>query len=95
MQALAAEVRARRAARTLIEVAPKTSHASVGGVERANQEMGKQVRALKLALETKIWVIPESSHIWHWLVRHAGWLHASGKTIWQILRGKASRGILR
>ncbi len=46
--ALAAEARAKRTGRTLIQVAPKTSHASVGGVERANREMGKQVRALKL-----------------------------------------------
>ena len=41
VQALAGEVRPKRTHRTLIEVAPRTSHASVGGVERANQEMGK------------------------------------------------------
>ncbi len=69
VQALAGEVRSKRTHRTLIEVAPRTSPASVGGVERANQEMGKQVRALRLVLENRTGAIPESSHVWHWLVR--------------------------
>ena len=82
----------------LIEVAPRTSHASVGSVERANQEMGKQIRALKLALETRVGAIPEGSHVWHWLVRHAGWVltrfatHASGRKSYQILKGKQYSG---
>ncbi len=72
VQALATEVKAKRTSRALLEVVPKTSHASVGGVERASREMGKQVRALKLALESRIGSIPESSHVWHWLVLLAG-----------------------
>ena len=49
--AVAAEIRDKRSAPTIVEAAPKESHQSVGGVERANQELGKQIRALKLALE--------------------------------------------
>ncbi len=54
--------------------------------------MGKQIRALKLTLETSASSIAKNSHVWHWLVGHAGWLlarftvHANGKTSYQILK---------
>ena len=52
--ALATEIREKRSAPTIVESAPKGAHQAVGGVERANQELGKQIRALKLGLEAHV-----------------------------------------
>jgi hypothetical protein len=69
--ALASEVRSNRSAPTVIEPAPKEAHQAVGVVERASQELGKQIRALKLGLEAHVGKIPEDHRIMNWMVRHA------------------------
>ena len=99
--ALATEIREKRSAPTIVESAPKGAHQAVGGVERANQELGKQIRALKLGLEAHVGKLPEDHRVMAWLARHAAWLvcrytvHSStGKTSFELLRGKPYRGEL-
>ncbi len=52
--AVANEIRAKRTAPTIVEAAPEEAHQAVGGVERANKELGKQIRALKLGLDAHV-----------------------------------------
>ncbi len=101
MLALATEIREKRSAPTIVESAPKGAHQAVGGVERANQELGKEIRALKLGLEAHVGKLPEDHSVMVWLARHAAWLlcrytvHSStGKTSFELLRGKPYGGEL-
>ncbi len=98
--ALATEIREKRSAPTIVESVPKGAHQAVGGVERANQELGKPIRALKLGLEVHVGKLPEDDRVMAWLARHAAWLlcrykvHSStGKTSFELLRGKPYSGL--
>jgi len=72
----------------------------LGCVERGNEEAAKEIRALKLGLEARIQErLPTDHHIMPWLGRHAGWLltrftvhQSSGRTSYELLRGRPYRG---
>ena len=80
--------------------APKRSHSSMGFIESMNDQGSKQIRVIKLQLEWGVGVrIPVFHRIMAWLVRHAGWLLArfavrqgTGKTAYQVIRGKQYYG---
>ena len=65
-----------RKAQSIIEESPKGSSQSNGHAESAVQEAEHQVRALRLALESRLGSrVPIEHHIIPWLVLHAGFTH--------------------
>ena len=62
IMAIAGHVRDNRTASTAVQPVQRADHQALGVVERANGELGKQVRALKIALETKLGARVETSH---------------------------------
>ena len=97
--ALAREVKSQRRSATIVESAQRTNHQGVGGIERANQELGKQLRALKLTIEENYKRELPTDHGLHpWLVRHASRLlnryivHSNGRTSYEALKGRPYRG---
>ncbi len=87
----------RSATHEIIEASPKEADQAVGVVERASQELGKQIRALRLGLEAHVGKLPGDRRIANWMVRHAAWqphrftVHHNGKTSYEMLKGKPYR----
>ncbi|CAK0818942.1 unnamed protein product, partial [Prorocentrum cordatum] len=99
--ALAREIKAQRKAPTMIESAQRANHQGVGGVERANEELGKQIRALLFSVgDNYKRELPAEHGLLPWLIRHAGWqlnrftVHGNGKTTYEVLKGRPYRGEL-
>ncbi|CAK0902772.1 unnamed protein product [Prorocentrum cordatum] len=99
--ALAREIKAQRKAPTMIESAQRANHQGVGGVERANEELGKQIRALLFSVgDNYKRELPAEHGLLPWLIRHAGWqlnrftMHGNGKTTYEVLKGRPYRGEL-
>ncbi|CAK0814821.1 unnamed protein product, partial [Prorocentrum cordatum] len=99
--ALAREIKAQRKAPTMIESAQRANHHGVGGVERANEELGKQIRALLFSVgDNYKRELPADHGLLPWLIRHAGWqlnrfaVHGNGKTTYEVLKGRPYRGEL-
>ncbi|CAK0906965.1 unnamed protein product, partial [Prorocentrum cordatum] len=89
--ALAREIKAQRKAPTMIESAQRANHQGVGGVERANEELGKQIRALLFSVgDNYKRELPAEHGLLPWLIRHAGWqlnrftVHGNGKTTYEV-----------
>ena len=86
------------AGRTIVESSPVGSHQSNGIVERYAQEVEKQVRVMRDALEFKYKVkIDTKNPIIPWLVEHAGFLlnrcqvGKDGKTPYERCKGKPAK----
>ena len=69
---------------------------SNGRVERCIQELGGQVRTLKVALEDRLQTrIPLSHPITHWIIKHAASIlnqcqvREAGKTAYELIKGRA------
>ncbi|CAK0858488.1 unnamed protein product [Prorocentrum cordatum] len=99
--ALAREIKAQRKAPTMVETAQRANHQGVGGVERANEELGKQIRALLFSVgDNYKRELPAEHGLLPWLIRHAGWqlnrftVHGNGKTTYEVLKGRPYRGEL-
>ena len=99
--ALAREVKDMRVKHnTKVEQVTRGNHQAFCCVERGNEEAAKEIRALKLGLEARVQErLPADHHIMPWLGRHAGWLltrfavhQSSGRTSYELLRGRPYRG---
>ena len=97
--ALVREIKNFRKAPTIVEEAQKGNHQGVGGVERANQEVLKQIRALLYTIQENYGrELPNDHSLWPWLVRHSSWLlsrftvHHDDRTSYEMLRGRPYRG---
>ena len=72
---VAKQLAARRAGRTILELAPLKSPSSVGGVERKIQSVMAQVRTLVSAFEETYGTKLLAGHpLFFWMVRHASFL---------------------
>jgi hypothetical protein len=99
--ALARAVKDERKDEVVLINAPRHSHASMGAVERVNQMLAGQVRALQRTLQASLGRrIPASRPAMPWEVRRTGWLltrltiRPSGHTAYEATRGRAYRGEL-
>ena len=86
---------------TVLRTGPRYSSASMGAVERANQEIEGMVRAAKLAFERRFQVkLGVQSPLLPWIVRHTGWIYTrfavkeDGHTPYKRLYGRAYGGLL-
>ena len=67
-------IRDSRAHETAVIHTPKGSSASVGGIERANNEVEKQIRTLRSRFEENYWVSVGLDHkVLSFLVLHCSW----------------------
>ena len=81
--ALTQLVRERCGHSTYVELAPAARHQSVGAIERANQDVANQSRALKLSPEERLQRAIRTDHpCILWLVRHSGCVkRCSGESV--------------
>eukprot|EP00974_Lingulodinium_polyedra_P005946 563189-Lingulodinium_polyedra.AAC.1 len=79
-------------------MSPVGSHQSMGGIERANQELAGEIRALKTGLERHVGRLAISHPVMPWLVRHAAWVvtrflvKASGRTPYELVKQRKYNG---
>lgn len=86
---------------TVLRTGPRYSSASMGSLERANQEIASLVRTAKLAFERRFQVkLGVQSPLLPWIVRHAGWVYTrfaikeDGLTPYKRLFGRGYGGTL-
>ena len=91
-------VAAMRASQTVLEHTPTGDSRANGRVERAVQQVEKQTRVLKLAVEEELGAFSVRHPAFTWLVMHAADVYnkfhvgADGRTAYERIRGRAYSG---
>ena len=91
---LVSKVSAMRAPQTVLEVAPKGDSRANGRAERAVQQVEKQTRILKLAVEEEFGNLSVRHPCFPWPVLHAADVYnkfhvgADGHTVYERVRGR-------
>ncbi|CAK0841766.1 unnamed protein product [Prorocentrum cordatum] len=99
IKALAEAIRIGRADPTVLEMKPRYSPESMGGVENMNKEVKNLLRTIVLYLMDVAKVELHTGHpLVPWLVRHCGWcicmyrVRADGQTGYERLKGRPYNG---
>ena len=81
------------------EESPVGDHQANGEIENAIKELEKQIRVLKLSVDSKMQVVIKDDHpVMAWIPQQAGFILSrfqvskEGKTAYEHLKGKAYRG---